>query len=184
METLHMQEEVIKTVDYNGIDVDLVQWKDTIWCGKVGYAVNNVDEPDVDKIAKDAQIIFPNNTPNKREKNWEVCISLNYLSNERPNGVMFGFFVETDEQPESYDILKVPSALYMRVKICDETFKALGVEPCTGGIPPYEWIGEGIAPKLGYTYGDDTLPVFEYYGLSKNDNHIEVCYLYVPVAKA
>lgn len=99
-------------------------------------------------------------------------------------GVMFGFHVETEEQPDCFDIIKLPSALYMRVKICDETFKALGVVPWTGGVPPYEWIGECIAPKVGYTYGYDTLPVFEYYGHNKKENHIEICYLYVPVAKA
>lgn len=135
----------------------------------------------MEKIAKEAEVVFPNNTPNKRENNWEVCISLNYLSNERPNGVMFGFLVETDEQPDSYDIIKLPTALYMRIQICDETFCALNVEPWTGGIPPYEWIGEYIAPKFGYKYGDDTLPIFEYYRHNTENHQIEACYLYVPV---
>ncbi len=184
MEYTHSQEKVIKTFDCNGINVDLVRWSDTIWCGKIGYAANNVDEPDVEKIAHDAEIIFPNNIPNMREKNWEVCISLNYLSNERPNGVMFGFLVETDEQLDHYDIIKVPSALYMKIQICDETFKALKVEPWTGGIPPYEWIGENVAPKFGYKYGDDTLPIYEYYLHNPVNYHVEVCYLYVPVQEA
>lgn len=133
MEYTHLQESVIKTFGFNGINVDVVRWNETIWCGKIGYAKNNTDEPDVEKIAKEAEVVFPNNTPNKRENNWEVCISLNYLSNERPNGVMFGFLVETDEQPDSYDIIKLPTALYMRIQICDETFCALNVEPWTGG---------------------------------------------------
>ena len=77
MEYSHSQEEVIKTFDCNGVNVDLVKWSETIWCGKIGYAVDNIDEPDVEKIAQEASIIFPNNTPNRREKNWEVCISLN-----------------------------------------------------------------------------------------------------------
>lgn len=182
---LHTQETIIKTFDYNGINADLVEWKESIWCGKVGYATNNIDEPDVEKIMNDfIAVCIPTIVPNKREEYWDVCISLNYLSSERPNGVMFGFLVETDEQPDCYDIIRLPSSLYMRVQICDETFKALGVEPWTGGIPPYNWIGEYIAPKFGYKYGDDTLPIFEYYGHNKIDNNIEVCYLYVPVSKA
>ena len=40
--------------------------------------------------------------------------------------------------------------------MCDETAKALGHEPWTGGIPPCHWIGEQIAPTLGYTYGSGT----------------------------
>lgn len=68
MEYAHSQEKVIKTFDYNGINVDLISWSDTIWCGKIGYAVNNIDEPDVEKIAQEASIIFPNHFPNRREK--------------------------------------------------------------------------------------------------------------------
>lgn len=184
MKGTHSQEKIIKSFDYNGINVDLVRWCETIWCGKIGYAVNNVDEPDVEKIANDAKIVFPNSIPNRREENWEVCISLNYLSIERPNGVMFGFLVETDEQPDSYDIIKLPSALYMRIQICDETYEALDVEPWTGGIPPYEWIGEYIAPKFGYKYGDDTIPIFEYYLHNPENGHIIACHLYVPVQEA
>lgn len=185
MEKLHSQEDILNSFDYNGTTVDLVEWKETIWCGKVGYAADNVDEPDVEKIMNDFMATcVPTISPNKREEYWDVCMSINYLSDKRPNGVLFGFRVETEEQPDCYDIVKIPAALYMRVKICDETFRALGVAPWTGGIPPYEWIGERIAPEFGYTYGSDAYPIFEYYGHNKTDNSIEVCYLYVPVQEA
>lgn len=184
MDNGHKHEKLLKAFDYHGTMVELVEWKESVWCGKVGYAVNNIDEPDVEKIAQEASVIFPNHMPNGREKNWDVCISLNYLSKERPNGVMFGFLVETEEQPDCYDVIKVPSSLYMKIQICDKTFRALDVEPWTGGIPPYEWIGEHIAPQYGYKYGADSYPVFEYYGHNKTNNEIEVCYLYVPVQKA
>ncbi len=37
-------------------------------------------------------------------------------------------------------------------------------------------------PKLGYTYGSDTLPIIEYYGFFKPEEGThEYCYLYVPV---
>lgn len=183
MKDLHRHEEVMEHFDYYGAQVDLVQWQDTIWCGKVGYAHNSTDEPDVEQIAAAAASLFPAKAPHGREEGWEVCLSLNYLSEERPNGVMFGFRVDTDRQPEGYDILLLPCAQYMRVRLCDETFQALGVEPWTGGIPPYGWIGERIAPALGYRYGDDTLPVVEYYAFSPDGNSVEACYLYVPVQK-
>lgn len=181
MEYVHPQEKVIKTFDYNGVDVDLISWSDTIWCGKIGYAVNPIEEPDVEEIARKASAIFPNHIPDRREKNWEVCISLNYLSRERPNGVMFGFLVETEEQPDCYDVIKISSGFYMKIQICDKTFRALDVEPWTGGIPPYEWIGEIIAPRYGYEYGDDTLPIYEYYLHNPENSSVEACYLYVPV---
>ena len=99
--------------------------------------------------------------PNSREDNWDICMSLNYLSRERPSGVVFGFLVTTVAQPDSYDFYKIPAAKFLRIRMCDETARVLGHEPWEGGIPPYQWIGEQIAPKLGYTYGNDTFPIVE-----------------------
>ncbi len=180
MNIQHPQEMILKTYDYNGITVDLVEWSDTVWCGKIGYAVNTVDEPNVEGIMEDFMSISA--VPNGREDNWDICMSVNYLSSERPSGVMFGFLVDTDVQPASYDIYKIPAAKFLRVRICDETSGALGREPWKGGVPPYQWIGEQIGPKLGYTYGSDMLPILEYYGFFKPEEGThEYCYLYVPV---
>ena len=181
----HPQEKIIETFDHNGVTVEIVEWTETIWCGKIGYAANNTDEPDVDKIMGDFQALnFPAVVTDRLENNWDVCLSANYLSKERPNGVMFGSLVATDRQPDGFDIFKVPAAKYARIRMCDETAKALGHEPFKGGIPPYEWIGEQIAPKICYGYGDDKLPIFEYYGYwNPEKNAHEFTYLYVPVKK-
>lgn len=101
----HPQERIIKTFDYNGIIVDLIEWSDTIWCGKVGYADNNTDEPNVERIMEDFMSISA--VPNARENDWDICMSLNYLSDQRSSGVMFGFLVSTDIQPDVYDVLKI-----------------------------------------------------------------------------
>lgn len=176
----HPQENIIKTYGFNGITADLVEWGATIWCGKIGYADNHTDEPNVEKIMDDFMSVSA--LPNGREDHWDICMSINYLTRERLDGVMFGFLVTTDVQPDSYDIYKIPSAKFLRIKICDETARALGHEPWVGGIPPYQWIGEQIAPQLGYTYGSDTLPVIEYYGFfNPEDGRHAYCYLYVPV---
>ena len=108
MNIQHPQETVIKTYHYNGITVDLLEWSETVWCGKVGYAANHTDEPDVEKIMEDFMSVCA--IPNNREDNWDICMSVNYLSCERPSGVMFGFLVTTDVQPDCYDIYKIPSA--------------------------------------------------------------------------
>lgn len=182
----HPQEKIVKTHDYKGITVDIVEWTDTIWCGKIGYASNNTDEPDVDKIMSDFQALnFPAMVTDRLENNWDVCLSINYLSKEHPNGVMFGSLVAGDKQPDGFDVYKVPAAKYARIRMCDETAKALGHEPWKGGIPPYEWIGEQIAPALGYKYGNNALPIFEYYGYYDPEKYAhEFSYLYVSVEKA
>ena len=72
----------------------------------------------------------------------------------------------------------------MRLAINDDSAKALGSQPWEGGMPPFGWVGEQLAPQFGYRYGDDRLPVFEYYGFYKPEkNAHEFTYLYVPVEK-
>ena len=182
----HPQEKIIETIDYKGIAVDIVEWTATIWCGKIGYAANNTDEPNVDEIMSNYQALDHSAiAASKLEPSWAVCLSANYLSSERPNGVMFGELVSIDQQPDGFDIFKVPAANYARIRMCEETAKALGHELWRGGIPPYEWIGQEIAPHIGYQYGNDTLPIFEYYGYYDPAKYIhEFCFLYVPVEKA
>lgn len=182
--TQHPQEKIMDTFNYNGIPVEVVEWDDTIWCGKIGYAENNTDEPNVDAIISGFMSLDTQIAMERREPDWDVCMSVNYLSKERPNGVMFGFLVGTEGQPDGFDVYKLPTGQYLRLAINDESAKALGSQPWNGGIPPYEWIGEQLAPQFGYHYGDDRLPVFEYYGYYKPEkNAHEFRYLYVPVEK-
>ena len=185
----HPQEKILETYNYKGVTIDLVAWTDSIWCGKIGYAENNSDEPNVDDIMSGFFALdVPNAAINGREEpNWDVCMSVNYLSNERPNGVMFGFLVNAAQQPEGFDVIRVPAAQYLRLPIRvgrKESAQKLGRKPWRGGIPPYEWIGEDIAPHFSFCYGVDTLPIFEYYGNYTPEKKMhEFCYLYVPVEK-
>lgn len=50
MSTHHPQENIIKTYQYKGIAVDLVEWSGAVRCGEVGYAANYIDEPNVERI--------------------------------------------------------------------------------------------------------------------------------------
>ena len=49
MTLYHSHENILKAFNYNGAKIELVDWQETIWCGKIGYAVNNTEEPDVDE---------------------------------------------------------------------------------------------------------------------------------------
>lgn len=183
--TRHPQERIVETFNYNGIPIEVVEWSATIWCGKIGYAENNTDEPNVDLILS-GYMALPIPTMNERiEPDWDVCMSVNYFSKERPNGVMFADLAGTENQPEGFDVYTLPAGQYLRLAINEDSAKALASQPFNGGIPPYEWVGEQLAPQFGYLYGDDRLPVFEYYGYYKPEkNAHEFRYLYVPVRKA
>ncbi len=181
----HPQETFVGAFSDHGVAVDLVDWSETIWCGKIGYAADNTGEPDVGEIMDGFQRLDRSQAAGRLEADWDVCMSVHYLSAERPNGVMFGFLVSTERQPNGFDVYRAPAARYARIRICDETARALGHEPWRGGIPPYEWIGEQLAPTFGYRYGDAALPIFEYYGFYRPERCAhDFCYLYVPVSKA
>ena len=51
--TRHPQETIIKTYVCKGIGVELVEWTQSLWCGKIGYAADNDGEPDVEKLMGD-----------------------------------------------------------------------------------------------------------------------------------
>lgn len=182
----HPQEKLVELLQFKGITVDIVEWAESIWCGKIGYAANNTDEPDVDKIMNEYQALrFADRVVDRLELDWDVCISVNYLSEDRPNGVMFGALVAAAQQISGFDLYKVPAGKYARIELNDETAKALGHAAWNGGIPPYEWIGAEIAPRIGYTYGSDALPIIEYYGYYDPGKCAhEFRYLYVPIEKA
>jgi len=187
MKLQHSHEKIVETFNYNDAVVEIVEWTETIWCGKIGYAENNTDEPNVDNILSGYHRLSKSKLDGKFNPVRDGCISVNYLSADRPNGVMFCEMVKTAEQPKDFDILHIPATQYLRILINPETAKAIGKEPWFGGIPPYDWIYEVLAPYFGYKPGDDTLPIIEYYGHYKQgepkiyDN--KLCYLYAPVVK-
>jgi len=185
--TKHPQEKIIDTFNYNGASVEVVEWDETIWCGKIGYDYTAADDHVTDWVKPILDGFFKLNTKRAKQRvepDWDVCMNVDILSKERPDGVLFGFLVGTDKQPRKFDVIKVPAGQYLRIAFTDENAKALGAPPFHGGKPPYEWVGEQLAPQFGYTYGDDRLPVFEYYGFwNAERNAHEFRYLYVPVEK-
>ena len=184
----HSHEKILETFSYNGAPVDIVVWTETIWCGKIGYADNNVDEPNVDNIMTNYKRLSRSKANGKFTPVRNGCVSVNYLSEKRPNGVMFGEIVRTAEQPEGFDILYIPTTQYIRILMNPKTAKALGKELWCGGIPPYEWVYELLAPHFGYKPSADTHPIIEYYGHYAPDKpktyNNKLCYLYVPIKAA
>lgn len=119
MSIQHPQENIIKTFDHMGIAVDLVEWSDTIWCGKIRYVNNNTDRPDIEKFAADyGWGDIPGKINSKVDDyGWQTKLHVNYLSNERPSGVMMGVLVATDDQPKSYDVYKIPATRFLRIRV-------------------------------------------------------------------
>ncbi len=178
----HIQEKILETFDLgSGASAQLVRWDETLWCGKILFAENNTDEPDMEKLMEefvalgDAEL-----SPVDPEAGWDVCMSFNYLSAERPSGVFFGFLVQSHKQPRGFDMRWPPEGRYLKLEINEQTARVLESEPMEGGVPPYQWVSEALGPRLGFSCPDSELPLVEYYH-HKEDGTIDGCWLYVPV---
>lgn len=181
MGDLHRQEKILETFDVNGAAVQLVSWEETLWCGKILFAKDNQSEPDVEQLMQDFVALADTEaSPVDPEPGWDVCMSFNYLTDQRPSGVFFGFLVRDHKQPEGFDMRWLPEGRYLRLEINEATARALDSEPWTGGVPPYQWVSESIGPRLGFVCGDSELPIVEYYSHQEN-GEINGCWLYVPV---
>ena len=180
--TKHPQERVIDTLKYNDMPIEVIEWDDTIWCGKIGYAANNIDVPDIGSIS-DGFLAQDHNIINERlETAANTLLHFDFHSLERPSAAMFAFLVDTDNQPDGFDVRRVPAGKYMRIALVQDSAKALGVEPWNGGPPPEEWISERLAPQFGYKQVFD-LPVIEHYGYLNDSTGDANAFLYVPVEK-
>ena len=179
----HPQERIVDTIRYNSMSVEVVQWDETIWCGKMECAKNNTDEPDMGKVSDDFSTQNPAAINKRLEAAANTLLHFDFLTSERPATAMFAFLVNTEKQPDGFDVKKVPPGQYMRLDLSPESAEALGVDPWDGGAPPVEWISERLAPQFGYRQIFD-LPFTEYYGF-KNGSSDEVvnAFLYVPVEK-
>ena len=180
MQALHSHEKVLESFEVNGAQASLVEWGETLWCGKTRYAADNSSEPDVEKLMEDFVALGEQElSPNGPEPGWDVCMSFNYMTDKRPSGVFFGFRVESQNQPRGFDMQFLHAGKYLRVEINEQTAKALEEEPSAGSVPPYQWISQVMGPKLGFDCGDSGLPVVEYYHHTA-DGGIDGCWLYVP----
>lgn len=179
---VHPQEQLVQSFPRGDVTVELVQWPDSIWCGKLGYAADGSDEPDVEKLLQ-GYMALDFSRAALAEGDGEACFSLQYLSSRLPSGVMFARPALSESQPEEFDILKLPGARYLRVKLDGKTAAYLGCEPWQGGTPPHEWLGERLGPELGFTYSGNDAVVLEYYGdPDPETGNPRVCYLYVSVS--
>lgn len=178
---LHRQETVLAHYEVDGAAVELVEWGETLWCGKIRYAAGPTGEPDVEKLMEEFVALGEAElSPVDPEPGWDVCMSFNYLSDQRPSGVFFGFLVESRAQPQGFDLQWLPGGQYLRVEINEQTARALQTEPWEGGAPPFRWISDSFGPRLGLACGDSSLPVTEYYRHGE-DGDILGCWMYVPV---
>jgi len=109
-------ETLMQKIEIAGIPAELVLLPATIWCGTLGYAKDNTDEPDISALLQHYQsnCHIPKNSP--ANPGWDCCISIDYWQNGAvPRGICFANQVLTERQNPSHDVYIMPASLYIRL---------------------------------------------------------------------
>lgn len=176
---LGKNEKLIKVITHNGVNFELVERPEVTWVGKVAYAPNLTDEPDIGKLLKEYQELVGIEKKELINPEWDAAICIDYWRNgATPRGMMFGTESYTEEQAECYDVYKMPPSLFIRVLNNTVAAKLLGKEQCENW-ELFEFMKNTILPENSYKFNDNGAQEIEYHHY-----HSGTFYAYIPVVKA
>ena len=171
-------EKLINVVVYDGVNFEIVERPEVLWVGKVTYAPNLTDEPDISKLLKEYQELIMTEKKELIHPEWDAAISIDYWRNgATPRGFMFGQETYTKEQPECYEVFKMPPSLFMRVLNNTDAATLLGKDHCENW-ELFEFMKNTLMPEQGYKFNDNGAQEVEYCNYQS-----DTFYAYVPVVK-
>jgi hypothetical protein len=130
---IHPLEKLIEVITYQGVEFEVVERPDVLWVGRVKYASNNTNEPNMDGVLKRYQRLCKK-APYQRKVNpdYSACLSINFSTCEKPCGLMYACEFYPGQQHKGFDLFTQPGGLWLRVRN-DEKAAALcgydGAEP-------------------------------------------------------
>ena len=177
----HPIETLVETITFKGGTLEVVKRPDVLWVGCVDYADNNEGESDIDKTLKRYEALA--NVP-KRElinPNWGAALSINYTTNEKPNGLMLAQETYTNQQDERYQLFTQPGGLWLRVCCNKKNSLAFFGEE---NAQEFMYFGplRDAATVGGYKQNPDIYVEMEYNGHA-GEHGTRVGYAYIPVVK-
>jgi len=162
-------ETVIDVFEHGGVEFEVLQVPETIWCGALGYAKDSKGEPDIEGLLEryQAECFIEKKTlaiPSR-----SCCISIDYWKDGKaPRGIMFAQQVQEIDQDPSHDVYKMPGSLYIRTAAPDGS----------GDLHLLFGVIRTAMAEHGYVISDCGAQEIEMYSLSG-----EKCYAYVPAMK-
>ena len=171
-------EKLVATLKYKGVDFELFERPEVLWVGSVDYANNNKDESDINATLN-RHGKLKGDVPKKDLINpdcW-AALSINYTTDKKPCGVMFGHETYSDNQDKRYEMYTQAGGLWLRVACTKEASLALFGEE---NAETYRYFANNrlrnAAEENGYKQNFDILLEYEYYSPNVN-------YAYIPVVK-
>ena len=117
-------ERILNSFVNDGILFELVEKQETIFAGKLGYAPGLNDEPDIGRLLEQFRKIMPV-LAEAADLDWGIGISINYRKNGAYKGYMFAAEVESEQQSEESDVIKVPASHYLKISKAEKRLKKI-----------------------------------------------------------
>jgi len=180
---IHPLEKFIQTISCKGMDFDVVERPDVLWVGSLDYAKGNTGESDIDATYKRMLSLkgIPRN--DVLDTDYAAAISINYLSDDKPCGLMFGKETYTDKQDERFELFKQPGGLWLRLAITEEADNIFFGKKNDGSHLYFHILSEA-AEENGYKQNPnvDVAVNYDYHPVGDRD---ETCpnYVYIPIIK-
>lgn len=172
-------DKIIETISYNGASFEVVERPEVLWVGKIAYATNLTDEPDIGKLLNEYRELLPVAKLDRINPDWDAAISIDYWrGGAAPRGMMFAQETTSEKQDSQYDIFKMPASLFMRILNNTQAAQLLNKDTCE----LWEFfclMNEVVMPKYGYQFNENGAQEIEY--CCHKDN---IAYAYVPIIKA
>lgn len=171
-----INEKLINVITYDGVNFEIVERPEVIWVGKIAYATNLTDEPDIPKLLKEYQELISIEKKELINPEWDAAISIDYWRNgSTPRGMMFGTETYTEEQPECYDVFRMPPSLFMRILNNDDAARLVGKDRCENW-ELFVFMKNTILPLHNYKFNDNGAQEVEYHHYKSG-----TFYAYIPI---
>lgn len=175
---ISINEKLINVVTYDDVNFEIVERPEVIWVGKVAYAPNLTDEPDISKLLKEYQELTSIEKKELINPEWDAAISIDYWRDgTAPRGMMLGTETYTEDQPDCYDVFKMPPSLFMRVLNNTNAARLLGKETCENW-ELFEFMKNTVFPEHNYRFNENGAQEVEYHHYKSG-----TFYAYIPVIK-
>lgn len=180
----HPVETPVETINYKGVEFEVVKRPDVLWVGCVDYAENNTGESDIGTTLKRFQGLV-DSVPimEKMNPDWSAALSINYHNEKKPCGIMFANESYTEKQDERYDLVTQPGGLWLRVRVCKEADAAL-LGRQNHGTFEYFGILKSAAQENGYLQDPQIHIEIEYHCHAEYNTPAPTAFAYIPVIRS
>ena len=179
----HPLEKFIQTISYKRVEFDVVERPDVLWVGSLDYAKGNTGESDIDATFQRMLSLkgIPRN--DVLDTDYGAALSINYRSNDKPCGLMFGKETYSDKQDERFELFTQPGGLWLRLTINEENDIALLGQKNDGSHLYFHFLNTA-AEENGYKQNPD-VDVAVNYDYHPAGDRDDTCpnYVYIPIIK-